>query len=284
MEFKVPLYGKKKKCIVCGCSVGSKGMGHIKKAYSVGVEKAVTIWMEKQIVIHHNHHKLCNICQNLKDFIIETVYSSDILEISNILELLTNSLKKKLKTQIKEDKIEEMDKKLPLLDVSKLLDEECKECCGLTEEKLRNLSEISGSSIQVIFEFFCKCRHKISDRFGGILFQKDKATISHNFGNVLKSLTESFVPKWIGSSAFTRESTIKENISYLFQEILPNIREGVDGTYFHIEKSSVFNVQRKTYNSHKGRNLLKEMAIILPNGRFFDLIGPFFSDGDHNDE
>jgi hypothetical protein len=26
------------------------------------------------------------------------------------------------------------------------------------------------------------------------------------------------------------------------------------------------------------------MGIILPNGKIFDFIGPFFSDGDHNDE
>lgn len=35
---------------------------------------------------------------------------------------------------------------------------------------------------------------------------------------------------------------------------------------------------------HKGSNLFKEMGIILPNGMIFDFLGPFFSDGDHNDE
>ena len=35
---------------------------------------------------------------------------------------------------------------------------------------------------------------------------------------------------------------------------------------------------------HKNANLFKEMGIILPNGKIFDFIGPFFSDCDHNDE
>ena len=42
--------------------------------------------------------------------------------------------------------------------------------------------------------------------------------------------------------------------------------------------------KKKTFNLHKVRNLLKEMAIILPNGKIFDFIGPFYSDSKHNDE
>ena len=57
MEFKVPLHGKKRKCIVCGCFVGTKGKGHVKKANSVGREKVINIWIEKKIVIHYNDIK-----------------------------------------------------------------------------------------------------------------------------------------------------------------------------------------------------------------------------------
>ena len=70
----------------------------------------------------------------------------------------------------------------------------------------------------------------------------------------------------------------------MFKEIVPNIRGVIDGTYFYVEKSSIFDVQRKTYSTHKGRNLIKEMAIVLPDRKIFDMIGPFYSDGDHNDE
>ena len=58
MEFEVPLYGKKKKCIVCGCAVGTKGKSHQKKAISVGMEKVINFWISSGIIIHYNEHKL----------------------------------------------------------------------------------------------------------------------------------------------------------------------------------------------------------------------------------
>ena len=284
MEFEVPLYGKKKKCIVCGCAVGTKGKSHQKKAISVGMEKVINFWISSGIIIHYNEHKLCSTCSRLENPSIKRVYSSNIDEFKAFLDFVRNYYKNHTHSDKIEEKLEEKEEREPFLDVKQISEEDCVECCGLEQENLKQLSEYSGCSVQVIFEFFSKCRHKISDRFTGVLFGKDHSTVSWNFGRVLGNLTEKFVPKWIGSSAFKREQIIKEHTPYLFQKILPNIRGGIDGTYFYIEKSSVFNIQQKTYSSHKGRNLFKEMVIVLPDGKFFDLIGPFFSDGNHNDE
>ena len=149
---------------------------------------------------------------------------------------------------------------------------------------LKQLLQDSDCSIQLIFEFFCKYRQKISDRFGGILFGKDHSTVFKIFGKILNNLSEVFVSKWLEASAFNREEIIQHNTSELFQQVFPNVRGGIDGTYFYVEKSEDFNNQRKTFNSHKKRNLIKEMDIILPNSKIFDFVGPFFSDENHNDE
>jgi hypothetical protein len=284
IEFNIPVKGKKYWCISCGCKVGNKSKSHLKKGNSVGMEKAVKFWLTNQLVVHYSDHKLCNNCFNMEDPRVESTLSSNSFELKTLLDLLTASVKK---SKTKEETIEvevEVEKKEPLLDIARMSEEDCLECCGLSKENLENLSQKSGCSIQVVFEFFSKCRHKFSDRLAAVLFQKDKGTVSHNFGRVLENLTHGFVPEYLGSTAFSREQIMEENTPKMFKELLPNVRGAVDGTYFYVEKNTVFDVQRKTYSSHKGRNLLKEMGIILPNGKFFDFIGPFFGDGDHNDE
>ena len=283
--FRVPIYPKKTKCIGCGCSVGTRTKNNIKKAISIGMEKAIEFWNNQQLVVHYNDHKLCSTCFNLEELEIGFKMSSNGSDFKTLSELFTLYFKRNNKI---EKKIEKMENNIELdsniLHITKLSANECVECCGLNLENLNELSHCSGCSVQVVFEFFCKCRQRVSDRFGGVLFQKDHSAISHNFERVLDRLTDNFVSKWLGSSAFTRESIILENTPYLFKQIIPDVRGEIDGTYFYIEKSSVFDVQRKTYSGHKGRNLIKEMGIILPNGKIFDLIGPFFSDGDHSDE
>ena len=166
----------------------------------------------------------------------------------------------------------------------KLREEQCIEACGLSVGNLEDLSNNIHQNTQIIFEFLYICRQGLSQHFAAILANKSQSSISQNFGSVLENLSHSFVPNWLSSSAFSRDSVINENTPNMFKELFPNVRGCIDGTYFYSEKSQVFDAQRKTYNSHKGRNLLKEMAVVLPNGKFFDFIGPIFSDGDHSDE
>ena len=128
--------------------------------------------MEQQLVINHCDHKLCNSCNNLENLIIGFDYSTDSSEFTCILDLLTSNAKKNIKSNSKELK-EEIEKEDPLLNIEILSNEECLECCGLIKENIAILAEESSCSIQIVFEFFCKCRHKLSDRFGGILFKKD---------------------------------------------------------------------------------------------------------------
>ena len=66
MEFNIPLHPKKKKCIICGSAVGSKGKSHIKKAISVGMEKSIEFWTKQHLIVHHHEHKICSSCVNFQ--------------------------------------------------------------------------------------------------------------------------------------------------------------------------------------------------------------------------
>ena len=55
------------------------------------------------------------------------------------------------------------------------------------------------------------------------------------------------------------------------------------GTYLAIGKSQNNEFQRKSFNLHKGHNLLKPMIITATDGYIIDVVGPFLSDSYHND-
>ncbi|CAG7661492.1 unnamed protein product [Allacma fusca] len=57
----------------------------------------------------------------------------------------------------------------------------------------------------------------------------------------------------------------------------------VDGTYIYIPKSGNFTVLKRSYSTHKGRHLLKMNMFVFPDGRIFDVQGPYLSDGKNND-
>lgn len=76
----------------------------------------------------------------------------------------------------------------------------------------------------------------------------------------------------------------EKHIPYLVGMIWPNVIGAIDGTYFYCEKSADFNGQRRTFSGHKKRNLVKFMGIVFPDGTIYDMLGPFYADGDHSDE
>ena len=56
MNYLVPSYLTKHYCIGCGVKVSSKPKGSIKKATSVGVQKATYIWNTQQIIVNYKDH------------------------------------------------------------------------------------------------------------------------------------------------------------------------------------------------------------------------------------
>ena len=53
--------------------------------------------------------------------------------------------------------------------------------------------------------------------------------------------------------------------------------------YLAIGKSQHIEFQRKSFNLHKGQNLLQPMIITTTDGYIIDVVGPFLSDSHHND-
>lgn len=278
MVYLVPQYPIKNNCIGCGCKVSPTTKNNIKKAFAIGFEKAATIWSTQQVVTNYKHHKMCRNCFEA-DVPIPSK-SVDQVDLEILVKALTLAFAAKKDPPISSISETTTSK----LECAKLSQEQCEEACGLNHDQLKDLSQLINHSVQIVFEFFCICRQGISQHFTAVLVDKNQSTISRNFFSVLESLTNSFVPKWLGSSAFSREDIKINYTPTLFKNIHPDVCGTIDETYFYGEKSSVFEAQRKTYNKPKGRNLMKEMGIVLPNGRFYDFTGPFYSDGDHNDE
>lgn len=281
MSYLVPIYAIKTNCIGCGCKVGSKSQHNIKKAHSVGLEQTVQIWLNQKVIVNYKDHKLCSKCFSIKGMQIPSKKTSE-PNLELLIHTLTSfcSKSRNLETKNEDTNGEQIQQFL----FTNLTIEQCIETCGLAPKSLEEISSLINQNPQIIFEFFYICKQGISQHFASVLANKNQSTISRNFNSVLDNLTTYFVPKWLGASAFSREDVINKHTPKLFKQLHPRVCGGIDGTYFYCEKSSVFDSQRKTYNSHKGRNLIKEMGVILPDGRIFDFLGPFYSDGDHNDE
>ena len=162
-----------------------------------------------------------------------------------------------------------------------LEEDECKYLSGLKKENIRQISDMINRNQQLVFEFFYILHHNLSQRHAGYHFGKTQSTISLNFERMVDSLRNKFISKYLHQS---RESIVKNHIPAICKNLFPNVKGIIDGTYLYYQQSTNFEVQKKTYSMHKHRNLWKMMGIVLPDGRFWDIIGPFYADGDHNDQ
>ena len=108
--------------------------------------------------------------------------------------------------------------------------------------------------------------------------------ISKIFNEVLTHLNEKYVTNYLGIEAITRDDIVNEHMPYLISKVLPQVRLVGDGTYIYIQKPSDFEHQKKSYSIQKKRNLLKFLAYVAPDGHFIEVLGPYFSNGAHNDE
>ncbi|CAF4970613.1 unnamed protein product [Rotaria sp. Silwood1] len=97
-------------------------------------------------------------------------------------------------------------------------------------------------------------------------------------------MSELYVPKHIGSQAFQRNNIIHKHSPTWVKLLLPNAVAMIDSTYIYIEKSWNCNNQKRRYCQHKADNLVKMMAIMLLDGKWFNMYGPYYSDGYNNDE
>lgn len=276
IEMLVPLHSSSK-CSSCQCSVGTKSSGRIRKGYHIDKTLALDLYRKKSILVG-SHHRLCSQCKEDDNLSIPTTsvrFTENLLLIRSLLGLIDA----RPQTRV-------IEKQVPSFQLyyNHLSSSDLEEACGLPPSNLEDLSSRISIESQFLFQFLMICRQGLSQYFAGVLSSSSQSTISKNFNHVLDALTEKFVPLHLGSSAFSRDTIIRNHTPLMFSRIWPNVRGIIDGTYIYCEKSSDFNVQRKTFSGQKKRNLIKLMGIVLPDGRFFDLVGPFFSDGDHSDQ
>lgn len=278
VEVSVPSFSIKTSCVACGCKVSSKPSGRIKRAIHISKECSLEIWKDQRILVRDGY-KMCSIC-SVKNRKIKSTKSVEFIENCNIINRLIELLDLKCNKKIVEVK--------KTTDSSLLIDnmspKECKEATGLTSVQLEELSNLIQKPTNQVFEFFNICKQGLSQRFAGSLYQITQSSVSYHFNSVLDSLSENFVPLFIGSSAFSKEVIKESHTPFMFSQIWPKVVGVIDGTYFYCQKSYDFDFQKRTFSGQKKRNLIKFMGIVLPDGRFFDLIGPFYSDGDHSDE
>ncbi|CAF1406150.1 unnamed protein product, partial [Didymodactylos carnosus] len=123
----------------------------------------------------------------------------------------------------------------------------------------------------------------ISQVFASALFGIHQSRISRILHETIDKMSEVFVPKYIGSHVFTNNIIHNHSPEWL-KLLLPNAVATVDSTYIYLQKSCNFDNQKKSYCQHKANNLVKMMAMMLLDGKWFDTYGPYYSDGHNNDE
>jgi DDE superfamily endonuclease len=285
MEFLVPLYPQNRQCISCGCKVGSssqkKSNKNLKHSCCVGLKGQLQIFAHTGIITNQQHHVFCFNCstKNIATLNIPSVtQNTKPKQYDQLIQSVIEYGKQKI---IEENTISVNKKYIKFNDIT---NEECKYFCGLYKDNINEVSDIVSADNQRTFEFFAICRQGLTQQAAAIIFGYDsKSTISAHFNEILVKLSEYFVPQHLGYTSFTRDIILQQHVPNFFAQLFPNVVGIVDGTYFYCQKSKCFEIQRKTWCDHKKRNLVKMMGIQLPSGKWYDLIGPFYADGDHND-
>jgi hypothetical protein len=151
---------------------------------------------------------------------------------------------------------------------------------GLTKSQAMQMTELSQQPFNQIVQLLMYCRLGISQRPLGALMDKAQSTISEQLKNTLSSASKKMAEKYLNYS----RSSVLDTKPRIIKDLFPDLFAVVDGTYHEIEKSSNFIEQLKSYNSQKCYNLVKTLSLLTVNGRWWDLLGIFYSDGSHNDE
>jgi hypothetical protein len=153
--------------------------------------------------------------------------------------------------------------------------------------KTSKMRESANRSLQnALGIFMILLRLNLSQRVIAFLFGVSQSVVSDAIDAVSEVLLEKFVPLHLGYEHLSREQ-IMNHMRPTFTTILERDEEDMililDGTYLYAEKSSNFYLQRRSFSSHKNRNLFKPMMVVCPDGYVIEADGLYFSDGVNND-
>lgn len=157
---------------------------------------------------------------------------------------------------------------------------------GYCSSKIRNSSNRSVRNCLAIF--LMKLRLGISQKVIAFLFGiRDQPVVHRAISAVREALLETFVPQYHGFNHISRESLLQEHSRLFFNKVLgidtQKLVVILDGTYLYTQKPTNIYLQKKTYSSHKYRNLFKPMITCMPDGYCVEATGLYFADKSNND-
>ena len=247
-------------CISCGAKENTS---------NVTLSKSCDIFERLGIVVKVGYQCICDGCEP------KPIESLDILSKS------TNNWPKKSVSRL----LKEMRKRRQRFrGIDGVTDPEFQYLTKLSKDQFIALQErASITEALKLMIFLMICNLDISQRFCGILFSLSQSTISNYFQSALLKLN-SISRSLLGLKNISVDSIKTQHTTKLFRTLFPKVRLVGDGTYIYIQKSSNFQIQKDSYSSHKGRNLVKFLIFCAPDGYFVECLGPFYSNGKHNDE
>jgi len=152
--------------------------------------------------------------------------------------------------------------------------------CGLRRDQLNSIAELSKERKEKVFQLFVFLRLGVGQRPVAALLGKNQSTVSRQFNDTLPKVEKVMAAKYLRQS----RATILSGVSALVKALFPELFAAIDGTYHEVEKSQRMMEQLKSWNKQKGYNLLKTLTLITADGKWWDFLGLFYSDGAHNDE
>jgi len=242
----------------------------------IGNSKAVDIYCALNIAPHIHQQSICNAC-NLKQLNELTIICEQKTQ-DSCIHLIR--LMQALRVEVNSSRSKHRG-----LDMNSLNDKEFEDCTRICRFDFRLLMQASRYQNEMnMFIFLTMCFWGITQRAAGVIFAKSQTTISRIFNEVLNYLSSEYVPNYLGIDAIPKEEIIEQHTPFLISKLLPYVRLIGDGTYIYIQKPSDFEHQKMSYSMQKRRNLLKFLAYVAPDGHFIEMLGPYFSNGSHNDE
>lgn len=114
--------------------------------------------------------------------------------------------------------------------------------------------------------FLMKMRLGLSNRVLAVLFHlNNKRVVSHIVGQVRTALMKDFVPFHLGFQHIDHQVAIDQHqtaIATILHTTRPHqLCVVADGTYLFIQKSMDNQFQRRSFSTHKYRNLIKPMVL-----------------------
>ena len=151
----------------------------------------------------------------------------------------------------------------------------------------RVLDTRSRSGKNALAMLLIKLRMDISQTQIGVLFGLDQQRVSEAIDQVSLQLNQHFVPHYLGYQHISKTDLAAQHSTVLSSVLTRSERDQavviLDGTYFYVQKSSNFQLQKETWSMQKDRNLVKGMVVCAPDGYIIEVEGLYKSDGHNND-